>query len=391
MDVKLAQQELRSEIGAVVARVMASGVYILGPELDAFEKEFAVFNGTEHCVGVGSGFDGLCLILRAMDIGAGDEVIVPAHCFVSLWFAVTSVGATPIPVEPNPNTYNMDPAAMERAITSKTKAVIVLHLYGQPAEMKTLVPIAHGRGLKVIEDVSQAHGARWGDRRVGGWGDAASFCFFPPLNLGATGDGGAVLSNDKNLTERVKSLRSYGSLGKNFGREWGMNSRLGEIQASVLRVKLHKLDEWNMLRRRQADLYRKILTGAPGVTLPGLSEGAEHVWHRFVIRHAQRDSLAKALQVAGVQTFVHYPMPPHFSQAYSHAGFNRGQFPITETLCREVLSLPIGPHLSMAQIQQAATLVVREASALVGGDSAPAPQSISSLDTPDDNASASPW
>lgn len=392
LDIKAAQQELRSEIGAAVARVMASGVYILGPELEAFENEFAHYHNVEHCVGVGSGFDGLCLILRAMGIGPGDEVLVPAHCFVSLWFAVTSVGARPVPVEPDLRTYNMDLQIVERSINAKTKAVIAHHLYGNPLNMTSLVRLAHGHGVKVIEDVSQAHGARWEHHRVGSLGDAAAFCFFPPLNLGGTGDGGAVISNHKALSDRVKSLRSYGSMGKNFGMEWGMNSRLGEIQAAVLRVKLHKLEEWNMLRRRQAEVYRKTLEGVPGVTVPETDVGAEHVWHRYVIRHPQRDALSKALQVLGVQTFVHYPMPPHFAEAYRSAGYGRGSLPMTEKICNEVLSLPIGPHLTMAQVQSAAALVAREAQNLVEGASSsppapPPPDTIAS----DDALSQSPW
>lgn len=363
MDVKLAQEELRGQIGSVVARVMASGVYILGPELDSFEREFAGFCGVNHCLGTSSGYDALYLILRALNVGYGDHVIVPAHCFISLWFTVTAVGAVPVPVEPDPKTLNIDPAQIEAVITPQTKAIIALHLYGRPAEMAPILDIARPRGIKVIEEVSQAHGAIYRGRRVGSWGDAAAIDFYPTLNLGAAGDGGAVLTSDLALAERVKSLRNFGAKGKAFGSEFGITSRLGELQAAVLRVKLPRLDAWNLLRRKQADAYQKALAQTPGIVLPEESSEPDtnHVWHRYVVRHPHRDAIAKGLHQAGIQTLVHYAEPPYFAPPYQTLGYTRGSYPVAEQMCQEVLSLPIGPHLSIPQILHVAEFVEREA------------------------------
>jgi dTDP-4-amino-4,6-dideoxygalactose transaminase len=363
MDVKLAQEELRGQIAAVVARVLASGVYILGPELASFEKDFAAFHGVQHCLGTGTGYDALHLILRAMNIGPGDEVIVPANCFVSLWFGVSSVGATPVPVDADEKTFNVDPGLIAKALTPRTKAILVHHLYGQPADLAPILDIARGAKIKVVEEVTQAHGAHYRQRRAGSWGDAAAFDFYPTLNLGAVGDGGAILTNDLALADRMRSLRNFGAVGKQFGVEKGITSRLGELQAAVLRVKLNRLDSWNEIRRKQAAVLLKTLEHTPGIVLPHvlLHEGSDHVWHRFVIRHPLRDDIAKALLAAGIQTMVHYAEPPHLSAAYAELGKGPGSFPVTEKLCKEVLTLPIGPHLTIPQILLVAEGVDREA------------------------------
>lgn len=375
MDIKLAQDELRAEIGADIGRVMASGVYILGPELDGFEREFANYCGTSQGIGVSSGYDALFLIFRAMGIGPGDQVIVPAYCFVSLWFAVNAVGAVPVPVEPDPSTMNMDPTQIAAAVTPQTKAILVHHMFGQPADMAPILEVAKARRLKVVEEVSQAHGASYRGRRAGSWGDAAAFDFYPTLNLGAVGDGGAILTNDAELAERIRALRNFGFRGKKFGAEKGITSRLGEIQAAVLRTKLHRLEAWNDLRRKQAAVYQKALENTPGLTRPEVlnQEGTSHVWHRYVIRHPRRTEIAKALDIVGIQTMVHYAEPPHLSSAYAEMKWGPGAFPISEKTSREVLSLPIGPHLNMTQIAQVAQAVDREAHLRAGG-AGPAPR-----------------
>jgi dTDP-4-amino-4,6-dideoxygalactose transaminase len=346
LDLKSPYLELKEELDAAYHRVMESGWYILGKEVEAFEDEFATYCETRHCIGVGNGLDALHLILRAMDIGPGDEVIVPANTYIATWLAVSHAGATPVPVEPVESTYNIDPAKIEQAITPKTKAVLVVHLYGQPSDMDSINALANKHGLKVIEDCAQAHGARCRGRRVGGLGDAAGFSFYPGKNLGALGDGGAVTTNDPALAERIRSLRNYGSHVKYHNAVVGYNSRLDELQAALLRVKLAKLDEWNERRRQVASKYILGLSGEQGLTLPHVPEWAESVWHLFVVRHVQRDALQKTLGEAGVGTMIHYPIPPHLQPAYAGLNLNDGDFPLAEQMAKEVLSLPMGPHLA---------------------------------------------
>jgi dTDP-4-amino-4,6-dideoxygalactose transaminase len=346
LDLKSPYLELKEELDAAYHRVMESGWYILGKEVEAFEDEFATYCETRHCIGVGNGLEALHLILRAMDIGPGDEVIVPANTYIATWLAVTHAGATPVPVEPVESTYNIDPAKIEQAITPKTKAVLVVHLYGQPSDMDSINALANKHGLKVIEDCAQAHGARCRGRRVGGLGDAAGFSFYPGKNLGALGDGGAVTTNDPALAERIRSLRNYGSHVKYHNAVVGYNSRLDELQAALLRVKLAKLDEWNERRRQVASKYILGLSGEQGLSLPHVPEWAESVWHLFVVRHVQRDALQKALGDAGVGTMIHYPIPPHLQPAYAGLNLNDGDFPLAAQMAKEVLSLPMGPHLA---------------------------------------------
>ncbi len=337
--------EIKDELDAAYQRVMNSGWYILGEEVAAFEREFAAYCGTKHCVGVGNGLEALQLILRAYGIGSGDEVIVPANTYIATWLAVSNSGATVVPVEPEERTFNLDPRRIETAITSRTRAVLPVHLYGQAAEMDAIKDVARKNGLKVIEDAAQAHGARYGNRRVGSLGDAAGWSFYPTKNLGAYGDAGAVTTDDDELAQRVRLLRNYGSRSKYYNEERGINSRLDELQAALLRVRLKHLDEWNSRRVRIAETYLNELEGAR-LLLPLVAEGAAPVWHLFVVRSKMRDELQRQLNGLGVNTLVHYPVPPHLQEAYKDLGTPPGSFPLTEAIHSEVLSLPIGPHLS---------------------------------------------
>lgn len=345
-------EELKEELDAAYFRFMRSAWYVLGKEVEAFEEEYANFCGVKYCVGVGNGLEALHLILRACGIGEGDEVIVPSNTYIATWLAVSYAGAQPVPVEPNPRTFNLDPGRIESAITSKTKAIMPVHLYGQSADMDPIMQVARKHGLKVIEDNAQAQGARYKGRRTGSLGDAAGNSFYPGKNLGAYGDAGAVTTNDAQLADRVRTLRNYGSKEKYYNEIKGYNSRLDELQAAFLQVKLKKLDEWNLRRRKVAARYLAGLSGPDNLTLPFTPEWAEPVWHLFVVRHPHRGALQQALTDAGIGTLIHYPVPPHLSGAYSDAGWKRGAFPIAEELADTVLSLPMGPHLSESQVDR---------------------------------------
>jgi dTDP-4-amino-4,6-dideoxygalactose transaminase len=344
LDLKAPHKELRDELRDAFERVLDSGWYILGAEVNWFEREFAEYCQSDHCVGVGNGLEALHLILRAYGIGEGDEVIVPSNTYIATWLAASYAGATPIPVEPDERTYNLDPSRLESAITPRTKAVIAVHLYGQPADMDSINAIARRHDIKVIEDAAQAHGARYKGRRVGSLGDAAGFSFYPGKNLGAIGDGGAVTTNDAVLADKVRVLCNYGSRVKYHNEVKGFNSRLDELQAAFLRTKLAKLDEWNERRKSVADRYLKELDKL-GLALPYVAEWAAPVWHLFVVRHPKRDQLQKGLGESGVGSMIHYPIPPHLQPAYAELNFKPGDFPIAEAIHREVLSLPIGSHL----------------------------------------------
>jgi dTDP-4-amino-4,6-dideoxygalactose transaminase len=356
LDLKSPYLELKDELDAAYRRVMESGWYILGNEVAAFESEFASYCETSHCIGVANGLDALHLIVRAYGIGPGDEVIVPANTYIATWLAVTHAGATPVPVEPDARTCNIDTQRIETAITARTKAIMVVHLYGQPADMDAINAIvakvnqsrvtSHASPLVVIEDCAQAHGARYKGRRAGSLGDAAGFSFYPGKNLGAIGDGGAVTTNDPELAERIRVLRNYGSRIKYHNEVIGFNSRLDELQAALLRVKLTRLDEWNERRRMVAAHYLQGLAGKAQLTLPHVPEWSEPVWHLFVVRHAQRDALQKGLTAAGIGTMIHYPIPPHLQPAYADLKWQEGDFLISERMAKEVLSLPMGPHLT---------------------------------------------
>jgi dTDP-4-amino-4,6-dideoxygalactose transaminase len=351
LDFQAPYLELKAELDAAYQRVMESGWYILGKEVEAFETEFAVYCETKYCIGVGNGLEALHLILRAMEIGVGDEVIVPANTYIASWLAVSQVGATLVPVEPDEQTYNINPSLIENAITDKTKAIMAVHLYGQPADMDAINEIAARHNLKVIEDAAQGHGARYKNRRVGSLGDAAGFSFYPTKNLGAIGDAGAVTTNNAELADKIRLLRNYGSRVKYENEIQGYNSRLDELQAAFLRVKLAKLDEWNARRVKIAEKYLKTLSKNPHLMLPFVPDWAEPVWHLFVVRHPNRYNLEQHLRKNGIATLIHYPIPPHLSDAYVGEGWHLDSFPVSERLSREILSLPIGSHLNEEQIE----------------------------------------
>jgi dTDP-4-amino-4,6-dideoxygalactose transaminase len=357
LDLLAPYEELKDEFDHAYQRVMQSGWYLLGAELEAFEQEFASYCGVKHCRGVGNGLDALHLILRAYEIGPGDEVIVPSNTYIATWLAVTYAGAIPVPVEPSAGTYNLDPERIEAAITQRTKAIMPVHLYGQPADMQPIITIARRYHLNVIEDAAQAQGARYQGQRTGTLGDAAGFSFYPGKNLGAFGDAGAITTNDDMLADRVTSLRNYGSTIKYHNDYQGFNSRLDEIQAALLRVKLRYLDVWNMRRTEIADLYMEALQGRC-LELPVVPEGIEPVWHLFVVRSSQRAALQQHLANAGIGTLIHYPIPPHLQSAYRELGYTVGAFPIAEAMAKEVISLPIGPHLSLSQAEAVLDAIV---------------------------------
>ena len=392
-------QELKAELDE--ARFMQSGWYILGKEVEAFEQEYAAYCGTKFCVGVGNCLEAMHLVLRAWNIGPGDEVIVPSNTYIATWLAISHAGATPVPVEPDPRTYNLDPALVEAAITARTRAIMPVHLYGQPADMDPIMAIAKTHGLKVLEDAAQAQGARYKGRRTGALGHAAGHSFYPTKNLGAFGDAGAVTTDDAELADRVKTLRNYGSKKRYYNEIIGYNSRLDELQAAFLRVKLRHLDEWNARRSKIASIYlSQLSTIYPQLVLPHTPSWAEPVWHLFVIRHPQRDTLQQKLAEAGIGTLIHYPVPPHRSGAYLNSESRKQkteinnaegqdkfqlsksqlsalpgdkfqlsafpisalkndlrQLPIAEQLASTVLSLPIGPHIHKEQVGQIAAAI----------------------------------
>ena len=357
LDLKAINLSQADELQAAFRRVLESGWYVLGGETAAFERSFATYSGSDHCIGVANGLDAIFLILKGYGIGPGDEVIVPSNTFIATWLAVSHCGATPVPVEPLDATCNIDPDQIEAAITERTKAIIPVHLYGQCADLPAIMDIAARHGLKVIEDAAQAHGALCQGRVAGQLGDAAAFSFYPGKNLGALGDGGAVTTSDAGLAERIRTFRNYGSKVKYYNDVAGYNSRLDELQAALLSVKLPKLPHDNVRRRAIAAIYDRELAGIDGLRLPHVPAWAEPVWHLYVVRHAQRDILAKRLADLGVGTIVHYPVPPHLQPAYAELGYKRGDFPIAEAIHNEVLSLPIGPTMSDEQAMQVVAAV----------------------------------
>ena len=346
LDLKATYDELKSSIDSAIQRVMNSGWYILGSEVEAFETEFAEWTGAHHCVGVANGLDAISLALRAVGVGPGDEVIVPSNTYIATWLAVTLIGATPVPIEPDPATHCLDPNRVDQAITSRTKALLPVHLYGHPADMPAFVDICRRRGLRLVEDAAQAHGATIDARRIGAHGDAVAWSFYPGKNLGAYGDGGAVTTDDPGVARLVSLMRNYGSAVKYVNDVQGVNSRLDPIQAAVLRVKLPVLAEWNARRTAIAELYTDGLKGT-GLGLPSIAPGAVHAWHLYVVTHERRDHLQDALRQAGVQTLIHYPIAPFRQEAYSDFADRASEWPIADRLARQLLSLPIGPHLEL--------------------------------------------
>ncbi len=351
LDLGAAYRELKTEIDEAVVRVLESGRYILGPEVEAFEQEWAAYCGAMHAVGVGSGLDALILALRALEIGPGDEVIVPSHTYIGTWLAVSAVGARPVPIEPDVATYNIDPVRIGAAITPATRAILPVHLYGQPADLDPILAIARVHNLFVVEDAAQAHGACYKGRRIGAHGDAVCWSFYPGKNLGAFGDGGAVTTNRDDLADRVRILRNYGSRHKYVNEVRGVNSRLDPLQAAILRVKLRHLDEWTARRQQVAVCYFKGLADT-GLILPHVPEWADPVWHLFVVQSQERDILRARLAEAGIDTLIHYPIPPHMQEAYSDLGFAFDAFPLARQLATRVLSLPMGPHLEMDDVRR---------------------------------------
>lgn len=347
LELRPAYLELKSEIDAAVARVLDSGWYILGPEVEAFEAEWASFCNADHAVGVANGLDALILALRALGVGPGDEVIVPSNTYIATWLAVSAVGASIVPVEPDLATHNIDPNLIAKAITPATKVILPVHLYGQPVDLDPILDLARARGIFVVEDAAQAHGAAYKGKRVGGHGDLVCWSFYPGKNLGAIGDAGAVTTNRADLAERIRALRNYGSRQKYVNDEQGGNSRLDPIQAAVLRVKLARLEEWTARRRAIAAIYAEGLAET-GLILPHVPQWADPVWHLYVVRSPDREALQRRLSAAEIGSLIHYPIAPHMQAAYAGLGIAPNTLPLARQLAGEVLSLPMGPHLAIS-------------------------------------------
>lgn len=348
LDLKKLHENLHGQLNQAFARVVDSGWFVMGPELEAFENEFAQYCEVDHCIGVGNGLEALHLLLRAYGIGPGDEVIVPSSTFIATWLAVSECGAVPVPVEPRIDTHNIDPDLIASVITPRTKAILPVHLYGQPADMDPINQIAEQYNIVVLEDAAQAHGSRYKGRRAGSLSDAAATSFYPGKNLGALGDGGAVLTNDAAIADKVRMLRNYGSREKYQHELAGFNSRLDEMQAAFLRVKLPLMDEWNNARREVAQLYTSQLQNVD-VVLPGIPDWADPVWHLYVVRSQRRDDLKRHLQDSGITTVIHYPIPPYRQQCYS--GSIDGEYPVTDILADEVLSLPMSMTMVAEEVE----------------------------------------
>jgi dTDP-4-amino-4,6-dideoxygalactose transaminase len=344
VDLQSQYQTIKDEVDPAVLAVMKRGDFVLGGTVAEFERAFAEYCGVNYCVGVDSGYSALELIVRAYDIGPGDEVITAANTFIATTLAITNAGATPVLVDCDPETYNIDVTKIEAAITPRTKAIMPVHLYGQMADMDAIVAIARKHGLRVFEDAAQASGARYKGRRAGSLGDAAGFSFYPGKNLGAYGDGGAVTTDDATVAEKIKLLRNIGQKVKYFHEVKGFNHRLDTMQAAVLKVKLPHLDGWNASRRRAAATYAELLADLPLVT-PITAAYAEHIFHLYVVRVEGREGLMEFLKERGIATGLHYPIPIHLQPAYSELGYKRGDFPVTEAYAETIMSLPIFPEL----------------------------------------------
>jgi dTDP-4-amino-4,6-dideoxygalactose transaminase len=350
-------QQIKTEITAAFETVFNDGWYIMGKQLIAFEQEYAVFNKVQHTVGISNGLDALHIALKGLGIGAGDEVIIPSHTYIATALAVSYVGATPVFVEPDPNSYNMDVTKIEAAITKKTKAIMPVHLYGQACEMDVIKQLAAKYHLFIVEDNAQAHGAAWNGQLTGSWGHLNATSFYPGKNLGALGDAGAVTTNDASLAAKAAMLRNYGSVKKYTHEVIGYNQRMDELQAAFLRVKLKYLPEWTTQRQEIAAQYNTILQGKGDIVTPAVAKGATHVYHLYVIQTAQRDALQQSLQEQGIVTLIHYPVPVHLQGAYQHLGYKKGDFPIAESLANRCLSLPIWPGMQSMQIETVAKAV----------------------------------
>ncbi|TGD83001.1 DegT/DnrJ/EryC1/StrS family aminotransferase [Hymenobacter wooponensis] len=341
---------IRAEILAAMARVYDSHWYVLGEEVKQFEQEYAAFNSVAYVLGVATGLDALHLSLRALGIGPGDEVLVPSNTYIASWLAISYVGATIVPVEPRLLTANMDPDKLRMAITGRSRAIMPVHLYGQACEMKAIMEVAHQYQLAVVEDNAQAQGATYQDKLTGSFGHMNATSFYPGKNLGALGDAGAITTNDRSLAQHLTKLRNYGSGQKYHNELVGYNSRLDELQAAVLRVKLPYLACWTEQRQQVAAWYSKILMDVADLVLPQIAPGSTHVYHVYVVRSTRRDALQQYLAEKGIETLIHYPIPPHLQPAYQALGFHEGQFPIAEELARTSLSLPLWPGMTFEQV-----------------------------------------
>ncbi len=348
---------LRAEMMAALGRVYDSYWYVLGDEVKQFEHEYAAFNHVSDCIGVANGLDALVLALRVLGVGPGDEVIVPSNTYIATWLAVTQVGATPVAVEPDPATSNLDPARIAAALTSRTRAIVPVHLYGQCCRMTEIMALARQHGLHVVEDNAQSQGAAYDGQLAGSFGDLNATSFYPGKNLGALGDAGAVTTNRADLAQQVRVLRNYGSQQKYYNEVVGYNSRLDELHAAGLRVKLAHLPAWTRQRQQVAAWYDQHLAGIPGLRLPAVAPGATHVYHLYVVHTARREALQQHLAAQGVGTMIHYPVPPHRQQAYAALALPAGAFPIAEELAATCLSLPMWPGMAEAQVQAVAAAI----------------------------------
>jgi len=351
LDLKPQYRQIEAELTPKLQEIMAAGAFIGGPEVEAFEAEFAAFCESPHCVGLNSGTDALRFALMAAGVGPGDEVVTVSHTFIATTEAISQTGAVPVFVDIDPRTCTLDPDRLEAAVTPKTKAVIPVHLYGQPADMDPILDIARRRNLLVVEDACQAHGARYKERKAGSMGDVGCFSFYPGKNLGAFGDAGAVVTADERLAQRMRMLRDHGQSRKYFHDIEGYNGRLDAIQAAVLRLKLRRLEDWNQARRENAAHYTRLLKDVPGVRVVGEAGHSRSVYHLYVILVEGRDGLQKHLAQKDIGTGLHYPLPLHLQQAYAHRGFKNGDFPVTERTAETLLSLPMFAELTRAQIE----------------------------------------
>lgn len=345
LDLKATYLECKNEIDEAIKRVLDSGYYIFGDEVSAFEEKYAEYCDSKTCVGVGNGLDAITLSLKSLGISEDDEIIVPSNTYIATWLAVTHCGAKIVPVEPDMSSYNIDPELIEQAITSKTKAILAVHLYGQPAEIDTIVDIAKRYNLFVIEDAAQAHGATYKGKKIGSHGDIVTWSFYPGKNLGAFGDGGAITTNNLDLANKIRAYRNYGSHKKYYNDYIGLNSRLDPMQATILNVKLKKLDEWNARRAKIAERYSNLLD-VNLYSIPKINKNVNSAWHLYELRTKSRDSLIEYLQDKNISTLIHYPVPPHLQNAYKFLNLKKGRFKKAEILSKELISIPIGPHLS---------------------------------------------
>lgn len=349
LDLGASYQELQTDIESSVLRSLRSGWYIGGSDVESFENSYAAFTQSQHCVGLANGLEALHLALKALDVGPGDEVIVPSNTFIATWLAVSECGAMPVPVEPDALTCNIDCNLIEAAITQRTRVIIPVHLYGQPSDMDAVLALARRHGLRVLEDAAQAQGARYKGQPIGAHGDIVAWSFYPGKNLGALGDAGAITTNDSVLADKVRVLRNYGSRQRYVNEVQGYNSRLDPVQAAVLQVKLAHLPEWNGRRAQVAARYTQAFAGTR-LVLPAVPAWADPVWHLYCVRHFQRDRLRQLLADKGVETLVHYPIAPHMQAAYASLGYGRGAFPLAESMADTLISLPIGPAMTDDQV-----------------------------------------